>query len=288
MRKNVMSALFAIGGLFALTAFAIACPDEKAHAEKDANTVAKAEDGRSEPATAKSHCGGTQATVTADKAKSEGKDGACCAHGQAASAAAAKSGCCSKSKGNALLASMPHLKYRVGSETVECPHAAGEMAKKNGGQIEYLAGDKAFASKGEALATLASMLETQAKELSEVAYVVGENSVHCPMTAKKMAEESKAQITYRVGGVNFDSREKAEKTAQLVKEAASAVKVSYKVGDESFCCDKMAGARARETGKSITYVVGDDTCADEDEMKVKVAETKLRTIVETASGQLGS
>jgi len=285
MRKNWMNYLLAVGGFCAVTAFAVACPDEKAHAEKDAKSVAKAEDPAAGAATT---CDGKGATVTADKAKSESKDGACCAHGQAAAASATKSGCCSKSKTSAVLASMPHMQYRVGSETVECPHAAGQMAKKNGGKVEYLAGTEAFATKGEALAKLASMLETTAKDMTTVTYVVGEEGVHCPMTAKKIAAEKKAQIAYRVGGVDFDSQEKADKTAQLVKDAASAVKVSYKVGEESFCCDKMAGARAKETGKTITYIVGEETCADVDEMKVKVAEIKIRTIVETAAGQLGS
>jgi len=183
----------------------------------------------------------------------------------------------------AVLASLPAVKYRVGDKMAGCPNSASAIAKSEGKPVEYLVGDDVFATEAEAKAKLAAMFDKEIENLTALQFSVGGDCTRCPMTAKSMAEKSKATIAYKVGGVEFSDKEKAEAAVKLVSDAAAAVKMSYKVDGKSFCCDKMAGAAAKDSGKPIVYVVGEEEAPDETTAKLLYAQAKIRAIVEAAA-----
>ena len=154
-----------------------------------------------------------------------------------------------------ILASLPSMKYRIGSDTTCCSHAAGAMAKAAGKPIQYVVGENTFDKEGDAMVKLTSLLEEEVESLKTVQFATGGKCYRCPMTAKDMAKKSKDKVVYRVGGVDFDNKETAEKVVKLASENVSAVSLKYKVGEKSFCCDKMAGAEVKQSGKKMLFVV---------------------------------
>jgi hypothetical protein len=183
----------------------------------------------------------------------------------------------------AVLASLPSIKYRVGENVGCCANGASVMAKTEGKPVEYMVGDDVFATEAEAKVKLAALYEKEIENMTALQFSVGGEYSRCPMTAKSMAEKSKATIAYKVGGVEFADKEKAEATVKLVADAAAAVKMSYKVEGKSFCCDKMAGVAAKDSGKPIVFVVGAEEAPDEATAKLLYAQAKIRAIVEAAA-----
>jgi hypothetical protein len=103
-----------------------------------------------------------------------------------------------------------------------------------------------------------------------------------------LAEKSHTAIAYKVGGVEFTDKAKAENAVKLVADAASSVAMSYKVDGKPFCCDKMAGAAAKESGKPIVFVIGSEEIAEESAAKLAYAQAKIRVIVAAASAAKSS
>jgi len=188
----------------------------------------------------------------------------------------------------AVLASLPSIKYRVGDKVGCCANGASVMAKTEGKAIEYMVGDDVFATEAEAKVKLAALYEQEIENLTALQFSIGGESTRCPMTAKSMAEKAKSTIAYKVGGVEFADKEKAEATVKLVTDATAAVKMSYKVEGKSFCCDKMAGMAAKDKGKPIVYVVGEEEAPDEATAKLLYAQAKIRAIVEAAASAKSS
>lgn len=298
-----------------------ACPGENASAKggcsKSATTVAlKASDGRSEGTpVAKEGCGpdcdmpccakksaesvksSAKAKLTAKKKggcnKSGcGKKGAKTAsgtppcHAMGAKTAASDSDCPIGKKVKAILASLPAMRYRVGDEIVGCSKSASAMAEKTGSTLQYVVGEESFADKGAAVAKLTALLEKEASSMQQVQFVAGGKCHQCPMTAKSVAKETKTKLAYRVGGVDFATRKEADAALEKVQEAVKLVKMEYKVGDKKYGCSKTAGAKCKETGAKMTYVIGDEETCCEKTAKMKLAEMKVRTIVEAAAQTL--
>ena len=188
----------------------------------------------------------------------------------------------------AVLASMPTVKYRVGEQKMCCPNAALVAAKTENKPVEYLVGKEAFKTQAEADAHLVTLYEKEIESMIAVKYSVGGESTQCPHAAKSMADSSKAPIAYKVGGVEFADRAKAEAAVKLVADAAASVKMSYKVDGKPFCCDKMAGDAAKTEGKPIVFVIGSDEIAEESAAKLVFAQAKIRAIVEAANAAKNS
>lgn len=182
----------------------------------------------------------------------------------------------------AVLASMPAVKYRVGEQTMCCPNAASVAAKTENKPVEYTVGEEAFKTQAEADAKLVALYEKEIESMTSLQFAVGGESTRCPETAKSLAAKSQGTIAYKVGGVEFTDKAKAEAAVKLVADAAATVKMSYSVDGKSFCCDKMAGSAAKESGKPIVFVVGSEEVADESAAKLAYVQTKVRVIVEAA------
>lgn len=261
-----------------------ACPDDPSHSHgKPATPAAQAE---------KAPCSGEKsAEKTATTVAHDGK--APCAGEKAAGAPCSKAGC-SKSKGvpamtstgdtrvDAVIAKLPKVTYKVGDESTCCEKTAQMMAEKSGKPMQFVIGEEVLDSHCAAEVRLTEMLEKELEALASVQFAVGSDCVRCPVTAKELAKKNKAEIAYRVAGVDFNNKDQAEKAVTLVSDALAGVKMSYKVGDESFCCDKMAGVKAKETGKPVSFVVAGEETGCENHAKLIQAQAKIRTAVQAA------
>jgi len=185
---------------------------------------------------------------------------------------------------DAVLTSLPSVTYKVGDQTTCCAKAAKYMAEKTKEPMHYVVGDDSFEDEGKAMAKLAEVLEVKLASLESVMYKTGDKTVHCPVTAKQLASQNGGKISYQVAGVDFESKDEAEKVVKLAKSAAEEVKLKYKVGDETFCCDKMAGMKAKKSGEKVKYVVGDEETPCETQAKVLLNQARIRAAVQAAVG----
>lgn len=227
---------------------------------------------------AKSPCQGHGAKTTADKAKG-GCDKPC--HGKGATTASSE-GCPKAKRIQAVLAAMPALKYRVNGEVTGCSKSAESMAKKTGKPIEYLVGEDVLTDRGEANARLIALLEKEAETLQSMQFVAGGKCHRCPVTAKDVAKKAGSTVAYRVGGVDFEKKEDAEKALASIRESLASVRMEYKVDGKTYGCSKTAGAKCKKNGKKLTYVIGDEETICEKTAKLMLTEAKVRKIVESA------
>ena len=314
MKRTIFCGVVALAMAFTVS-IATACPgDAKADAKSGGASLVKssakapcsggktvATDGRSE--NAKTPCSGKKATTVSAPASPCGKDcdKPCCAKGaKTVAAKAGKKGCCGKcdkkaktvadkggcpvsAKSKAVLASMPAIEYRVGDDVTGCSKSAAAMAEKSGKPLEYVIGKENFKNGGEAIVRLTTLLEETATDMQSVQYVAGGKCGRCPMTAKSVAKSTGTKVAYRVGGVDFDKKEDAQKVAKLVADAVKSVAMTYKVDGKTFHCNKTAGAKCKKSGKKMTYVVGDQETGCATSAKLMQARAKVRKIIETAS-----
>ena len=270
--KIVCSAVLMAFGLAVSTA--VACPYKTKGGTKKGDAVAptpvdKAKTGSNKPCPGK--CG-----------KDCKKD---CCKKRAALTAGKNDGRSNGRHMEAVLASMPSMKYRIGDEVIHCSKSAEAVAGKAGKPIEYLVGEKVLSDKAEAIAKLTALLEKEAETLQTVQFVAGGKCHFCPMTAKSVAKKTNTTVAYRVGGFDFAKRQDADKTLKLVRHAVGEVKMAYKVDGKTYGCSKMAGSKCKETGKKMTYVVGKEETSCEKSAQLMLTEAKIRTIVETAAAE---
>jgi hypothetical protein len=224
----------------------------------------------------KAPCGGS-ATTVADK--KGGCDKPC--HGKASLTADGGDGCPIGAKVKAVLASLPSMKYRVGEETVGCAESAKKMAESSGKSVEYVVGEETFSDQGAAMTRLAAVLEEEVTSMRSIQYVAGGKCHKCPVTARTVAESNGGKVLYRVAGVDFEAKEAAETALEKAAQAVEKVSMSYKVGDKTYNCNKTAGEKCKESGAKLTYVIGEEETPCETAAKAKLAEARIRSMVET-------
>lgn len=257
---------FAMGALFvgfvAAGAWAF-CPDENAHGRKAVTTA-------SSTGEHKGGCGHKNTAVAGEAT------GAPCAH------ASKSSGCCkskNKSAVEAVLASMPTMKYQVGEEVTCCPNAAKAMASASEGSpkaVKYRVGEEAFETEQAATVKLAAVLQKHLDEMQAMQFSVAGETCYCPMRAKELASSKNTTMAYRVGGFDFAEREKAEKAMKLAAEAANSVQLVCKTGDKNVECNSAADAK-------LTYVVGESETDSKEAAQLLALQAKIRKVVETAA-----
>lgn len=189
---------------------------------------------------------------------------------------------------NAVLTSLPTMNYKIGDEMTGCSKYAASLAKKSNTNIQYMVGDDVFATEKDASAKLVAAYEMEINNLNSLQFAVGSDCFRCPVTAKGKAKDTGKKMVYRVAGFDFSEKTKAQDTLKQIALTIADVKMSYKVGDQKFCCDKMAGAKVKETGSTMSYIVGDNETTDEFAARLNLAEAKIRAIVRTAAAAMGS
>jgi uncharacterized Zn-binding protein involved in type VI secretion/bacterioferritin-associated ferredoxin len=275
-----MLAMLAVGAFaFSVSAF---CPDEKTQTAGEGKAPCGSHAKIVADGEKKAPCG-SHATTVADGEKAPCAKAAgepCpCPHSKAKAVTLASD----NERVNGVMAALPKVQYKVGDQVMCCSKTAAMIAEKDHKTVQYVVGEETFEKEGDAEAKLASVLEAKLAEMQAVQYAVGGDCVKCPVTAKSLAKEKKAEVAYRVAGIDFQDQEKAEKAAGQVTEALQAVKISYKVDGQSFCCDKMAGMKVKETGKPMLYVVGEEETPCDQHAKLLLAHAKIQAAVVAAA-----
>ncbi len=276
-KRMTLVAVLCVGSV-ATSAWAL-CPKHES-GSTTAKTVPASVD--SQPETAKTPCSAKAGkTPCSASAHAPGET-------KPASLTAAKGCCPIEAKVDAVLASLPSMRFKVAGEITSCRHTADTLAKAKKAKIEYLLGEETFETQDEADLRLTSMIETQTETMKAVQFASGKKCFGCPKTAQAEAKKTGTPLTYRVGGVDFADKALAEKAAVLAGERLGAVKLSYKVGKRSFCCDKMAGAAAKKTGEKTIYVVGENETDCPSKAQQLMAKAKLAAVISAAMAVLAS
>jgi len=245
-------------------------------------------------ATALAQCHGKDAAAGDMTAKSASASASCCKDKSGATAAACsaadKARCGARCE--SLLAKagiqFPQMTYRVGEQATPCPKAAAELARKNGGKIEYVVAEKAYADETEAQQAYAKVLNDFRTEVTRVKFAVGKECVSCPIAASAMAKKEGTQVKYRVAAFDFDSQEKAEAAVKAAAAAAEKVQMTMRVGEKTYQCPTTAADMAKKDGKSVEYCVGEKATACKVTAEVDLAfarlEAAVNAVAEAAKG----
>lgn len=271
-----------------------------------------------------------QKVAAADKEKAGGcgksvqvaaeKAGGC---GKSAQLASDQGGCCKKKLAASVakvMDQLPRMNYRVGDFTTPCHETALSKAGCPS-KIKYVVGDTTYDTESAATVALADLLEKEAESLMAIRMAVGQDTFHCPMAASEAAKHSGQKMTYRLAGVDFMTREDAEKVAKLISQTMSngdsaPVLASAKAGCSKPCggdkaklastgeakpsCAKAAAAQAKAEGTppchakaaqaaaegesaTVKTVASEGGCCKKAAERLAQVEGRIRTIVETAA-----
>lgn len=173
--------------------------------------------------------------------------------------------------------SCPKVQYKVAGETLCCPQNAEILAKAKNEKVSYMVAGQEFCDKGDAMATLAKLLNERLEQMTTVSYVVGDETMQCGMSASKMAKSNGTDVRYRVASFTFAEQAQAEQAAKLAREAADSVKMVSVVDGKEYCCSKTAAKVAADSGKQCEYKVAGQkgsTCC-QTTAEVQLAQAKI-------------
>ena len=256
--------MLAVVALVAGPAFAQECPSGKCPSQST-SAVAQQEGGCSGgcPSQSVAKEGGccSQSAVATVAKQEEGKScSQCPSQSAVATVAAQEKSECSQCPVEKAMANLPKMTYKVGKESTCCDKSAAAMAKKSEKPIHFVVGDKTFEKKDKAYVALVESTEAFVTKFT---------------TACKCEKSGKTTIA----GTSCGCPVEAGKKTELVKTAIKDMKITYKVGKETTCCNKSASELVKKSGEKMTYVVaGKETCCNL-EARLNLAKAKYAAAV---------
>lgn len=162
---------------------------------------------------------------------------------------------------NAAMKQLPHMTYQVGTESVCCPSAAAEIAKKNNSEVQFVVAKNVFSDESKAKLALTEATESFVANFAK------------PKTCNVSGKTT-------VAGKELCCSATAAQTAKLVKAAMDKVNVTYLVGDKECHCPNEAKAIAAKTNAETLFVVaGEKTCCSVSN-RLNLARAKYKAAVE--------
>jgi hypothetical protein len=152
---------------------------------------------------------------------------------------------------------LPKLTYSVGQTETCCPKEAAKLAKESGGHIHYCVAGKEFDSKSDATKALIKATEKLVASCTK--------AETCPTSG---------QLT--LAGQAQSCEKTAAKTSKLMQEAMAAVKMTYVVGEKECSCPAEARELAKESGKTMELVVGEQKTCCEQTARLNFARAKYQ------------
>ena len=134
------------------------------------------------------------------------------------------------------------------------------MAKKHDKPVQFVVGEATFDDETKAYV---SLVETTEKFVNEFA---------TPKTCSVSG-------TTTVAGKSCGCSVEAGKRAELVKKAMEDVKMTFKVGTESTCCNDSAKALAKKSGEEIKFVVNEKEICCNYQARLELAKAKYAAAV---------
>lgn len=142
----------------------------------------------------------------------------------------------------------PSVAYKVGDFATPCEKTALKVADEKKAEVEYTICGVVFDDKLKAMEALADLLEDKTAKVTVVRYAVDDACFNCPMEATKVAKKKDAELSYRLAGFAFASKDKAAAAADAAKAAMKScgtpccAAASAKTG----CCAAKAKADTAE------------------------------------------
>jgi len=194
----------------------------------------------------------------------------------------------------------PQMIMYVGDEKFDCPHAAGEAAKKSGKPLMYAVGNQKFDNAEKAWVVYADSMDsfvTKFATVSDKPLCTASCESKCCSSDKKASaiagaataakgddKATCAKGKYYVAGKAFECKDEAAKTAKLVSTAMDQVKMQYRVDGKDFCCDKMAGDACKSSGKNMSYVVSGNEVHCKYMARVELDKAKIAAAMKALNG----
>jgi hypothetical protein len=161
----------------------------------------------------------------------------------------------------AAMEKLPKLTYAVGEKTVCCPKEAAALAKAANSQIRYCVAEKKFDSEADAQKALVEATETFVAAVAQ--------PYKCPKSG---------QLT--LAGQAQSCEKTAAKNAELMQAAMAKVAMTYVVGDKSCNCPVEAKQVAKDSGKEVLFVVGQEKTSCEQTARLNLARAKYKAAIE--------
>lgn len=196
---------------------------------------------------------------------------------------------CDSSGSGQIATGAPAMIFLVGDQKTECPCTAEQLAKQHDAKITYLVGDEKYCEKPAAMTAYAKALDKHLAGMTKVSFVVGDKETCCEKTAGTFAKADNQPVRYRVAMVDFSEARQAREAAQRAEQAASHVKMTYRVGDKSYACPMTAQAACASPGgdnsakPAMHFVVNDDTTECSVTAKVMLLQAKINAAAEAAT-----
>jgi hypothetical protein len=176
---------------------------------------------------------------------------------------------------------IPRIGFKVGDTLTCCMKAAKEMAKGETGKIKFVVADKTYDNLGEAKGARLTVLEEYYEGLLRVNYAVGDECTGCPMAAKDLAKKHAKPVQYRLAAFDFAEQSAAEKAAKEARAAGAKVRMSWAVGEKTFCCPTTASKVAKANDKKVEYCVGEQKTECEATAKTRLIEARIQAVLKT-------
>ena len=156
---------------------------------------------------------------------------------------------------------LPAMTFKVGDESVCCSKMAESLAAKNDKPVQYVVGEKTFASESEAYTALVESTEAFVEKF---------------ITPSKC----KASGTTSIAGSSCGCPVEAGKKVEMVKAAIKDIKMTYVVGETKCSCPNEAKSLAAKSDDAkTTYVVdGTESCCNL-EARLNLAKAKYAAAV---------
>ncbi len=176
---------------------------------------------------------------------------------------------------------IPRIGFKVGDTLTCCMKAAKEMAKGEAGKIKFVVADKTYDNLGEAKGARLKVLEEYYEDLLRVKYAVGDECTGCPMAAKDLAKKHSKPVQYRLAAFDFAEQAAAEKAAKEARAAGAKVRMSWAVGEKTFCCPTTAAKVAKAGDQKVEYCVGEQKTTCETTAKTRLIEARIAAVLKT-------
>lgn len=152
---------------------------------------------------------------------------------------------------------MPKMAYKVGDLETPCCYTAKAKAEESNQPIAYIVAGESYTNRAEAMDKLAELITAELQNITQVAYVVDGEIVHCPKAAAETAAAKNVESRALLAGVEFDSAEDAQAVAtQLTEKMKEHRAAQASAGG----CSKSAASSGCSKGAAETAAAKSGCC----------------------------
>lgn len=161
----------------------------------------------------------------------------------------------------AAMAKLPKMTYMIGTESTSCSHSAEALAEKHGKPVQFVAMNKTYDSKSDAMVALAEGTEQFVSTFA--------STKTCSVSGKMTAAGKEMTCEVMAGA-----------RVAAAKKAMAGVNMTYLVGTKSCNCPMEAASLAKTSGSAKQFVIAGEPTSCSVDARVKLATAKYKAAVE--------